>query len=323
MAQIRLILALLLTFTGSVLGQKWQEIAFPVTEHITGIEMISSDTGYVVTAGGNFFSTKDGGKNWEKTSVTNGIKLESLCFLNRNVGWVCGLKGSIYSTVDGGKTWYNQSWKDTSSLLIDIEFINKDTGIAAGMRPDTSGTPGSLAIRTTDGGKSWKVLEPMGMAYSEIRYVKPSRKLLLMSMGRMNTSTDGGSKWKSIYTVEGSPARTFSIYDGTAIMAGPKGVCAYSADSGKSWYMNKRSETEHFVSSVLVDSKHGYIAGLNGLMFSTFDGGRTWQPETLPWAFYVMDMCAVGNKVYAVGTDGSMICKTLESPTPQKPAFKK
>ncbi|HEX2896963.1 MAG TPA: hypothetical protein VHP63_02815 [candidate division Zixibacteria bacterium] len=323
MVRIKLIFTLLLVFTGTACGQEWQGIEFPVAEHITGIEMISADTGFVVTAGGNFLSTKDGGKNWEITSVCVGVKLESLCFLNRNVGWVCGLKGSIYSTVDGGKTWYNQSWKDTSSMFIDIEFMSKDTGIAAGMRPDTASAVSPLSIRTTDGGKSWKPLNSMGMAYSEIRYEKTRHKLSLMSMGRMNTSTDGGNKWKSIYTIEGSPARTFSLYDAAGIMAGPKGVCAYSADSGKSWYMNKRGETEHFVSSVLVDSKRGYIAGLDGMMLSTQDGGRTWQPETLPWAFYVMDMFAIGNKVFAVGTDGSIISKTLELSTSRLPASQK
>lgn len=323
MVQIKLILALLLAFAGAALGQEWKGIEFPSPEHLTGIEMISADTGFVVTSGGSFFSTKNGGKSWETAPVCAGVKLESLCFLNRNVGWVCGLKGSIYSTVDGGKSWYNQSWKDTSAIFIDIEFINKDTGLVAGMKPDTASDISPFAIRTTDGGKTWKPLQPLGMAYSEIRYDKASRKLSLMSLGRMNTSTDGGNKWKSIYTIEGAPARTFSIYDAGGIMAGPKGVCAYSADSGKSWYMNKRTESEHFVSSVLVDSKRGYIAGLNGLMLSTFDGGRSWQPETLPWSFYVMDMFAVENKVYAVGTDGSIIFKTLESLTNRLPASQK
>lgn len=306
-----LILTLIWTVAGSLAAQDWQTVDFPVDEHITGIEMINADTGYVVTASGNFFITKDAGKNWENSQVTRGVKLESLCFLNRFTGWVCGLKGSIFSTADGGLTWTNQSWKDTTAVLIDIEMINHDSGIVVGMRPDTGNALGPLALRTTDGGQSWKQLQPMGLAYSEIRYEKPPGKLYFMSMGRMNTSLDGGKKWQSLFTIEGPPARTFSINGSTGIMAGPKGVCAYSVDSGKTWYLNKRTEAEHFVSSVLIDPRRGYIAGLGGLMLATVDGGRNWQKETLPWSFFVMDMCAVGNKVYAVGTDGSIISKTL------------
>ena len=170
----------------------------------------------------------------------------------------------------------------------------------------------SIALRTTDGGKTWKLLEPMGMAYSEILYDKPGRKLFLMSLGKMHISNDGGSKWKSLFTVEGVPARTFSIFGNTGIMAGPKGVCAYSADSGKTWYKNSRGASEHFVSSALVDSKRGYIAGLDGLMLATKDGGRTWEPEKLPETFLVLDMYVNGKNVYAVGTEGVILYKILQ-----------
>jgi photosystem II stability/assembly factor-like uncharacterized protein len=128
----------------------------------------------------------------------------------------------------------------------------------------------------------------------------------------MNSSIDGGRKWNSIGTLEGSPARTFSIFQKAGIMAGPKGVCGYSVDGGKVWYKNKRGENEHFFASALSDSKTGFIGGLNGLILSTKDGGRTWEYETLPKSFTVLDIYANNSEVYAVGSDGSIIRKKLK-----------
>jgi len=312
MTQFRLILAFLIAAGASVPAQEWQSINFPSSEPVTGIIMFSPDSGYVVTGDGNFIRTYDSGKTWTRSNALSGVRLESLCFLDKQTGWVCGHKGRIFFSADKGHTWADQSWKDTMAIFLEIQMINKDTGVVVGMRPDSINTLASIALRTTDGGQTWNQLEPMGMAYSEILYDKPGQKLFLMSLGKMNISNDGGNKWKSLFTLEGAPARTFSIFDNTGIMAGPKGVCAYSADSGKTWYKNDRGQTEHFVSSVLVDSKRGYIAGLDGLMLATKDGGRTWEPEKLPETFLVLDMYVIGNNVYAVGTEGVILYKQLQ-----------
>jgi photosystem II stability/assembly factor-like uncharacterized protein len=312
MTPINLILTLALTVGATVSAQEWQSLNFPSPEPITGIVMFNADSGYVTTSDGNFIRTSDRGKNWFRSEEISGTRLESLCFLNPKVGWICGHKGLILFTGDGGHVWTNQSWKDTLAVFFDIEMINQDTGIVVGMRPDDTNKLAAISLKTTDGGKNWKLMEPMGMAYNEALFEPASRKLYFMSMGRLNISSDGARKWHSILTIEGSPARTFSIYGSTGIMAGPKGVCAYSADSGKTWYKNTRGENQHFISSVMVDAKRGYIAGKDGVMLATLDGGRNWLPETLPKSFFVMDMIATGATVYAVGSGGTIIYKNLK-----------
>lgn len=312
MTRIRLTLAFWFVATSAAFAQEWKSISFPSDEPITGITMFTADTGCIVTGDGNFIRTNDRGKTWTRSEDISGARLESLCFLDKKTGWICGHKGKILFTADGGHEWTDQSWKDTIAIFLEIQMINRDTGVVVGMRPDSANTMASIALRTTDGGKTWKQLETMGMAYSEIQYNKADRKFFLMSLGKMHISNDGGNKWRSLYTVEGAPARTFSIYGNTGIMAGPKGVCAYSADSGKTWYMNARSKEEHFVSSALVDSKRGFIAGLDGLMLATQDGGRTWEPVKLPETFLVLDMYVRRNTVYAVGTQGVILYTELK-----------
>jgi len=282
---------------------------FPSPEPITGIVMFNADSGYVVTSEGIFARTADGGKNWSRPEAVAGPRLESLCFLNPTTGWICGHKGSILFTDNGGHDWTNQSWKDTLAVFFDIAMIDRDTGIVVGMRLDASNQLAAVALKTTDGGRNWNLLEPMGLSYSDAHFEPAGHRLYFMSIGRLNISSDGARNWHTIYTMEGAPARTFSIFDGAGIMAGPKGVCAYSVDSGQTWYKNTRAETQHFVSSVLIDSKRGYIAGKEGVMLATLDGGRNWQPETLPKSFFVMDLFAAGTTVYAVGSDGTILYK--------------
>jgi photosystem II stability/assembly factor-like uncharacterized protein len=312
MTRINLILTLALTAGTSVLAQDWQTISFPSPEPITGIVMFNADTGYIVTSDGNFVRTADRGKSWFRSEGISQTRLESLCFLNPKTGWICGHKGSIFFTDDGSHSWTNQSWKDSLAIFFDVEMINRDTGIVVGMRPDDSSNLSAIALKTVDGGKNWKLMEPMGLAYSEAHFEPTSHKLYFMSMGRLNISIDGARKWQSVSTIEGAPTRTFAIFGNSGILAGPKGACGYSADGGKTWFKNTRGETQHFISSVMVDSKRGYIAGKDGVMLVTLDGGRSWQPETLPKSFFVMDMFAAGTTVYAVGSDGTILFKNLK-----------
>jgi photosystem II stability/assembly factor-like uncharacterized protein len=264
-----------------------------------------------VTAGGSCFQTTDKCQSWNRIVIPKSTKLESLTFLSPSSGWICGYNGSILHTFDGGKTWIDQSWPDTIVIFFDIEMINKDTGLAIGMRPVPENKLASIAIKTYDGGKNWIELDPMGMGYSEIRYSKPNHKLYFMSLGRMNYSTDGAKNWESNATIEGPPTRTFSIHGHTGIMAGMKGNLAYSNDSGKTWFKQDTQFKQHFVSSCMVNSYDGLVGGMDGFMLATSNGGRTWQQETLPVAFFIMDMYAIADRVYAVGGGGLMAYKQL------------
>ena len=313
MTKITLIIALLLVSASGSMAQEWQTIGFPSNEAITSIIMFDADTGCVATADGNFGWTFDRGKSWSRSPDVSIVRLESICFLDKKTGWICGHRGRILFTDDGGDSWSDQTWPDTLAIFFDIQMINKDTGIAVGMLINDLKSLNSIAIRTTDGGKNWKELDPMGLSYSEATYDSANKMLYFMSMGRLNYSGDGGRKWKSVITLEGPPARTFSILGTAGLMAGPKGVCGYTVDGGKVWYKNQRTETEHFFSSVIVDHKRGFIGGLNGLLLYTADGGRNWQPEYPPKEFTILNMFARDETVYVVGTDGTIMSKNLKA----------
>ena len=309
--------ALLAISSISVNSQDWQLIEFPSYDHLTAVVMISADSGLVVTASGYCFRTSDRGKSWQKSEIIKNIRIESVYFEDSQNGWACGHLGSIFKTSDGGSSWDDVSFDDIRAIFFDIEMKDARTGVAVGIRPLESNRYNGIAVKTVDGGKNWEKFKAPGLAYSEIRQSQAKNKMYFMAMGRLNISDDDGKSWQSVATLEGTPARTFSMYGSTGIMAGPKGTLGYSNDSGKTWYNKDQDKEKSFLSSILLNSQYGYVAGSRGAMMVTFDGGINWTEEETPLELTILDMCFVDSYLFAVGSDGLIMYKEIRDKKPK------
>ena len=309
--------ALLAISSISVNSQDWQLIEFPSYDHLTAVVMISADSGLVVTASGYCFRTSDRGKSWQKSEIIKNIRIESVYFEDSQNGWACGHLGSIFKTSDGGSSWDDVSFDDIRAIFFDIEMKDARTGVAVGIRPLESNRYNGIAVKTVDGGKNWEKFKAPGLAYSEIRQSQAKNKMYFMAMGRLNISDDDGKSWQSVATLEGTPARTFSMYGSTGIMAGPNGTCGYSNDSGKTWYSKEQDKKKSFLSSILLNSQYGYVAGSRGAMMVTFDGGINWTEEETPLELTILDMCFVDSYLFAVGSDGLIMYKEIRDKKPK------
>ncbi len=311
-----LLAALAISSTGAY-SQDWQLIEFPSYDHLTDVVMITADSGLVVTASGYCFRTSDRGKSWQKSEIIKNIRIEALYFEDSQNGWACGHLGSIFKTSDGGASWIDLSFDDKGAIFFDIEMKDALTGVAVGMRPLESNNFNGIAVRTVDGGKNWEKFEASGLAYSEIKQSRTKNKMYFMAMGRLNISNDDGKSWQSVATLEGTPARTFSIYGSTGIMAGPKGTLGYSNDSGRTWHNKDQDKEKTFLSSILLNSQYGYVAGSRGAMMVTIDGGINWTEEETPLELTILDMCFVDSYLFAVGSDGLIMYKEIRDKKPK------
>ena len=302
---------IMLSLAGQVSSQEWQTIEFPSNNDLTGVCFVHPDTGFVVTNFGEFGRTFDGGKSWSMAQVTSGAALEDVSFISGNLGFVCGRGASLYRTTDGGANWDNMTLKDTIPWLYDIEMLTGRIVVVAGATRASAPPYEGLLLRSTDGGETFDRLNSVGLGYKEFFYRKGG-PLYLLTIGAVSQSNDFGENWKTRKTGDEKVGRSLSYAGSAAVIAGPRGMCSYSADSGRTWRANNRSEDEVYIAVEMIDEKTGYIGGHPGVLLKTEDGGRTWSDETPATKFTVLDFYLIADRLYAVGSGGAMAVKEVK-----------
>ena len=283
----------------------WTVQEFPIAENITGIDFFCEDTAYAVTSGGVIARTFDAGNHWIGRRITQ-TPLEDLQFIDGPVGWVIGQSGLIWKTKDGGLNWENQSYGDTAAWLLDIQMLDRSTGIIIGATREKKEMLGGLLLRTIDGGEHWNKIDVGGLGYSEI--VTPNDSTVaFLAYGALYTSHDKGATWKRTLTFDGYPCRCLSILGSAGIMGGSSGTTAYSRDGGATWTESQQSQGDLYIACQLVNQSVGYMGGQGGKFRKTLNGGSIWFDESLPIDFDIFDMQLVGPKLYIVGSKGSVV----------------
>src|ERR1700677_4428234 len=116
---------------------------------------------WVTSVQGKSWVTGDGGETWIANSYPQDVVVEGLTFIDSNHAWAAGAVRSqttwLASTSDGGKTWHAAPTTPDSRPggFVDVQFFDKDFGIAVGVGDSDQGGKSLIAI-TRDGGTSWK-----------------------------------------------------------------------------------------------------------------------------------------------------------------------
>lgn len=223
--------------------------------------------------GTRILSTSDGGNTWNNTLFPDSnVFLNTIYFLDSLKGFAGGSNGIIYYTNNSGSTW-TESVIDSGFAfgfpIIDINFLNRETGYATGGSFDIAGQ----MFKTTDGGLNW---------YSRI--VGPEPLLDLYIIDSLNILCAGGD-----------------FEYGASIVR--------STNSGANWSYNElgvfgisnaigyRTQNEIWVSMNLIDS----------FLIST-DGGHNWQLNPTPDNSIISDMTfADSRNGWAVGKNGVIL----------------
>ena len=117
-------------------------------------------------------STSDGGASWRITRIP-GFQIVTMFFLNDHEGWAlcvtqfapCQDTGSqtiLYHTVDGGTHWVPINSAVSSPVVVPLRliFIDSQHGFMSTMDSDSV----ARLLRTSDGGKTWRVIQLPGPA---------------------------------------------------------------------------------------------------------------------------------------------------------------
>jgi len=179
-----------------------------------------------------------------------------------DVFWVCGDNEMIASSSDGGSTWSVQHQDPDGATLLDIQFVTREVGHAAG-------TKGRL-LSTVDGGKTWEVHNATDSvwafsfsdAHNGIAVIGgdgdlgPGRSTQPLPMdGAVKLTHDGGDHWEDIPALSGDELRPYTMTLAIAALdtsnylmirrqPAIEDVFLVTHDAGRSWHaVHQRDDT--------------------------------------------------------------------------------
>ena len=130
-------------------------------KYLRSIEFATPTLGFCGSLDSSFYKTTDGGKTWTDIAQTINPIPPGICGLSaptENVIYGCGIWSSpafVIKSADGGNTWQTFDLSAYASALVEIDFINTDTGYVCGMANPTK--DGGIILYTENGGTTWTV----------------------------------------------------------------------------------------------------------------------------------------------------------------------
>ena len=271
-------------------GQTWtdQLMIDPMTYSFSHVYFIDNKRGCATGTG--IICTEDG-KTWRErlgvkpggATVIDGFSIspKGISFIGQSVGWVVGDDGMLMKTEDSGKTWKMVAKKNECGRI--PFFVNEKTGWLCDDFPTNY-----HICRTDDGGHTW-TKEEIGISEIHTFFVDASSGWAI------------GQEEADIKRREGEP---FSLMATRRFYAPKYMVIKHTTDGGMTWTTQFRElavKDEHGFAQELmgvdfVDKHTGWIAGGNGLILFTSDGGQHWIRQKTGTKLHLKRIAFVNNQ---------------------------
>ena len=260
-------------------GLTWQLIDTPTSATLNDISLLADGQAWAVGAGGVILHSADGGQTWRGQTSNTPNPLHTVQFLDASTGYAAGEKGLLLKTTDGGTAWTPISntfpgWARINALT----FTDADTGWIAGQA--------GYIRKTTDGGQTWQEIDSgVGVDIFSI-HLENDFGVFGGARGVIATSQDGVSwiKRASIAQDERDVTAVISHGEEDVWAAG-----TIKSGSARAWFINRSADGVTFVpvagdygaqpvlqEVATPDKDVAYVAGFEGAIGKTIDGGETW-----------------------------------------------
>lgn len=211
-------------------------------------------------------------------SVPLSTPLTGVSFADAQHGWAVGHWGAILASSDGGDSWQIQRLSSEEDRpLFAVHFFNARQGVAVGLW--------SLVLTTDDGGKTWteQTLDaPPGSSRADLNLMglfadAHGAVYATAERGQVLRSDDFGKSWRYLDTgYEGTLWSGAVLADGSLLVGGQRGTLLQGSAQGQDW-RRVPLESKSSVTAIAVSDRQVVVAGLDGLMVRSGDGGRSFQ----------------------------------------------
>jgi len=215
-----------------------------------------------------------------KFSIGLNKRYTSIFFVNENVGFLTCYNGSILKTTDSGETWYEIN-SNNELPLYDINFINESIGFAVGGNASCGGSgctpPGSIMLKTIDGGESW-IKQEIYSDKSELHLIEfaSNSKGFAIGLGTNLITIDAGMTWEPYPTNFGGYIYDLQfISENVGFLSGIKGILYKTIDGGATWIDISLDISYQLYTVGFQTEEIGYLGSYKKLMKTT-DSGASW-----------------------------------------------
>lgn len=190
--------------------------------------------------------------NLYRSASTNDDPYVKVQFVSPSTGWIVG--SQLLQTRDGGRTWHviqegGDGTVKSATVMSDLhrfQFINSEVGVS---------WRGNVFRRTTDGGRTWRdtFMIPPDNQYQWLSFFFLTPKEGWAAGKYVYSTKDGGQSWQQ---VSKTPVGDYSRQRRIRI----------EPELANCWPIIR-----------FTNATHGLMVKLDGLVFLTQDGGKTWK----------------------------------------------
>jgi photosystem II stability/assembly factor-like uncharacterized protein len=258
-------------------GETWDSVVYNWQySYQDAITSWGDHNAVTVGANGSVLKTLDGGNNWEVLSSEMSSTINKIGFFNSNDGYALTTNwggNDVISTKDGGYTW------TIDTLIENGPFYNMQIEGESFYLLNNS----SQLMKSVNAGVDWELfnVSDSSSGYNDMFFVNNNTGYLCGSDGLFVKTEDGGSTWvdKPLYG-NYNLNTLFFINENVGWMFDTQArVVLRTTNGGDDWdwtfigdFFNYQPRSIFFV-----DEHLGYITSTEGILFKTYDGGRTWE----------------------------------------------
>ena len=294
----------ILLLQSSSFPQFWEYQAAGTTEHLNGVYMHDTQSGWICGNAGILLKTTNGGQNWTQVAVTAN-DINSITFKNINTGIAVGDNGIIIRTTNGGANWNSvtsgttDQFRKVSSGAGSIFFASGDNGLAA---------------VSTDNGATWALKNSGTTLRLSGAFAYDANKLWAAGEnGLIRYSSDGGNNWAT----QVSGITTAELHDiqfvneSVGFAGGSNSNFIFTNDGGLTWAPRNSGLFSDVNGIYFQDANIGWGVSIVGTIYFTTDGGSSWTSQPCGSAFTLREAYFLHQgKGWTVGDNGTIAMYT-------------
>jgi len=283
--------------------------------NFSDIYFYNENAGWVVGEANTILSTTNGGSNWPEAPVNSYEgNFRSVHLLSESNGWIAGDKngaandGYIYYSSNGGA--YPEARKIVEYPMNAVCFLDENRGWAGGEN-------GQL-LYTTDAGITWdESVTDLDFSVVDIDFVDQQKGWAVGTEGNIVRSFDGGITWQNEYSDPAFDLLSVHFIDSLSGWACGTNNTILSWEEINGSMQWSRSKIDNEVAShvwhdiFFIDKQNGWIVGDGGAVYTSADGGKTWDKESTGVTTNLNAIHMIsGSKGWIAGDEGVILTYT-------------